>query len=68
MVCLVGESLIIDTDHWRHFHLLTGIIWGLGIATAKFRHDSKAVGESPEAALPVARPAFGPYSPRPFGA
>jgi hypothetical protein len=27
------EGLVIDTDHWRHFFLLLGIIWGLSIAT-----------------------------------
>lgn len=26
---LVIESAIIDTDHWRHFYLLTGLIWGV---------------------------------------
>jgi hypothetical protein len=29
---IVGESLIIDTDHWRHFFLLLGVLWGLMIA------------------------------------
>ena len=24
----VAEGLIIDTDHWRHFYLLMGVIWG----------------------------------------
>jgi O-antigen ligase len=23
------EGLVIDTDHWRHFYLLMGLIWGL---------------------------------------
>lgn len=23
------EGMIIDTDHWRHFYLLMGLIWGL---------------------------------------
>ncbi len=26
---LAIEGLIIDTDHWRHFYLLLGLIWGL---------------------------------------
>jgi len=26
---LALEGLIIDTDHWRHFYLLVGLIWGL---------------------------------------
>lgn len=25
----VGESYIIDVQHWRHFYLLIGVIWGL---------------------------------------
>ena len=30
----VGEGFVIDTDHWRHFFLLLGMIWGLVAATA----------------------------------
>lgn len=29
---LVGESAIIDTDHWRHYYLLAGLIWGIATA------------------------------------
>jgi hypothetical protein len=29
----VAEGFIIDSDHWRHFFLLLGIIWGLAAAT-----------------------------------
>ena len=35
----VGEMLegfVIDTDHWRHFFLLLGMIWGLGAATFNY--------------------------------
>jgi hypothetical protein len=34
MICwvmILGHSLIgnvIDTDHWRHFYLLLGLLWG----------------------------------------
>jgi hypothetical protein len=31
----VGEGAIIDTDHWRHFFLMLGLIWGLAVATQK---------------------------------
>ncbi len=31
------EGLIVDTDHWRHFFLLLGLIWGLTVATINFR-------------------------------
>ena len=26
---LAAEGLFVDTDHWRHFYLIMGIIWGL---------------------------------------
>jgi hypothetical protein len=29
----MAEGFIIDTDHWRHFFLILGIIWGLAAAT-----------------------------------
>jgi len=29
---LIALSAIIDTDHWRHFFLVTGLIWGLAAA------------------------------------
>ncbi len=42
----VGEGFIIDTDHWRHFFLLLGMVWGLSAATIQFvrpRGDALAV-------------------------
>jgi O-antigen ligase len=30
------ESAIIDTDHWRHYFLLLGLIWGLMIASRPY--------------------------------
>ena len=35
----VLEGFVIDTDHWRHFFLLLGMIWGLGAATINYRRD-----------------------------
>jgi len=29
----VAEGFVIDSDHWRHFFLLLGMIWGLAAAT-----------------------------------
>jgi len=37
---LVGEAVegfIVDTDHWRHFFLLLGMVWGLTVATINDR-------------------------------
>ena len=32
-----GEGFVIDSDHWRHFFLLLGLIWGLTTATVNLR-------------------------------
>ncbi len=29
----IGEAFIIDVDHWRHFWLMLGAVWGMIIAT-----------------------------------
>ncbi len=29
------EGAIVDTDHWRHFFLMVGLIWGLMVANQK---------------------------------
>jgi O-antigen ligase len=29
----VFESFVIDTDHWRHYFLALGMVWGLAVAT-----------------------------------
>jgi O-antigen ligase len=33
-VATVLEGVIIDSDHWRHFYLLTGMTWGLMTASS----------------------------------
>jgi hypothetical protein len=36
----VGESLIIDTDHWRHFWLMLGAMWGMFAAAQRYKASS----------------------------
>jgi len=48
----VAEGAVIDTDHWRHFFLLLGMVWGL--YTATLRHVRSA---QPAAAPNLARAA-----------
>lgn len=31
------ESMIIDTDHWRHYFLIVALVWGLSAATMNWR-------------------------------
>jgi hypothetical protein len=33
----IGEGIVIDTDHWRHFFLLVGLVWGLSVANINWR-------------------------------
>ena len=45
-VGVIGESLIVDIDHWRHYFLILGVLWGLMAATRR------AAGATAGAALP----------------
>ena len=33
----VGENFIIDTDHWRHFWMMLGAMWGMFAAAQRYR-------------------------------
>jgi len=37
----IAEGFIVDTDHWRHFFLLLGIIWGAAAATYRLRRQAR---------------------------
>jgi hypothetical protein len=39
----MAEGFVIDTDHWRHFYLLLGMIWGLAAATSRHRRQTRAI-------------------------
>jgi hypothetical protein len=38
----VGESFVIDTDHWRHFWLMLGAMWGMFAATHTYAARQRA--------------------------
>ena len=38
----IAEGFVIDTDHWRHFFLLLGIIWGAAAATYRHMRATRA--------------------------
>jgi len=42
LVGVMVEGLVIDTDHWRHFFLILGILWGAAAASAKFVRQTHA--------------------------
>jgi hypothetical protein len=39
----IVEGFVIDTDHWRHFFLLLGMVWGLAAATLRHVRDRPPV-------------------------
>jgi hypothetical protein len=39
----VGESFIIDTDHWRHFWMMLGAMWGMYAAAARYKAKLQAL-------------------------
>jgi hypothetical protein len=46
----VGESFIIDTDHWRHFWMMLGLMWGMFAAAAKWTHGGSRAASTTRAA------------------
>ena len=44
----VGEGFIIDTDHWRHFWLMLGTMWGMFVAAECWK-----AGNDPALTAPV---------------
>jgi hypothetical protein len=48
----VGESFIIDTDHWRHFWMMLGAMWGMFAAAQRYK-----AGTPDQAIMPPARSA-----------
>ena len=46
----VGEAFIIDTDHWRHFWMMLGTMWGMYAAAERHRATSAEVSDETSAA------------------
>lgn len=42
----VGLGTIIDTDHWRHFYLILGLLWGM--MALEQRHQSRMADRLPQ--------------------
>jgi hypothetical protein len=39
---LILQGIQIDTDHWRHFYVLVGMVWGLSLANLRYGVSMKA--------------------------
>src|SRR5262249_30641203 len=53
----VIEGFVIDTDHWRHFYLLLGAIWGLAASTVNATLPPQIEGCQPPFVVSHVRPA-----------
>jgi O-Antigen ligase len=38
----VGESFVIDTDHWRHFWMMLGALWGMFAAAQRYEANTNS--------------------------
>jgi hypothetical protein len=45
----VGESFIIDTDHWRHFWMMLGAMWGMIAAAQPYKGAAEQASSSARA-------------------
>ncbi|HEY0852575.1 MAG TPA: O-antigen ligase family protein [Bradyrhizobium sp.] len=54
----VGESFIIDTDHWRHFWLMLGCMWGMFAAAQRYKASVSTTSVPASTAVPQASAAL----------
>jgi hypothetical protein len=47
----VGESFVVDTDHWRHFWMMLGAMWGMFAAAQPYRATAGHALTAPAQAL-----------------
>jgi O-antigen ligase len=45
LTAIIFEGIIIDTDHWRHYYLLMGLVWGLMIADRTIVRSPRIVAD-----------------------
>jgi O-antigen ligase len=64
-VPLAGEAAIIDIDHWRHFFLVGGLIWGVTAAYQPLQTRLSKTAAKEHAAVKASR---GPNGGRPIDA
>ncbi len=50
---VVTESLIVDSDHWRHYFLILGVLWGLMSATRVYRPLEREAARIPADSRPA---------------
>ena len=56
----VGEGFIIDTDHWRHFWIMLGAMWGMIAAAQPYRRAARSQLMSDASVSPSSLPRSSP--------
>ena len=56
-VGVAAESIIIDSDHWRHYFLILGVLWGLMAVTRTYRAEVAAPAPAESRLQPASNPA-----------
>jgi hypothetical protein len=51
-VGMFGESVIIDSNHWRHYFMIVGLMWGLMAASRPYLRRP-AAARTPAVPIPV---------------
>jgi O-antigen ligase len=44
LVGLVVEGIVVETDHWRVFHLVMGLVWGMAFASPAAARTARLIG------------------------
>lgn len=57
-VGIVAESVVIDSDHWRHYFLVLGLVWGLMIVSRPYLPARLRTRKGPTAPAREAAPAL----------
>jgi hypothetical protein len=62
-VATAFEGAIIDSDHWRHFYLMMGLLWGMMAAARRpaqtpteSHRPARLLGRAPRLDFSVRRP------------
>jgi hypothetical protein len=56
-VGVAAESIIIDSDHWRHYFLIVGVLWGLMAVTRTYRPEVAVPAPAESRLQPASNPA-----------
>jgi hypothetical protein len=41
LIAIIFQGIQIDTDHWRHFYWLIGLMWGLFVASVEYANGAQ---------------------------